>query len=72
MVIKLDMANAYDRLEWRFLLKAMETFGFSARSRDLIYRNICNIGYQFRINGEITCSFRSTQGVRQGDPLSPL
>lgn len=72
MVIKLDMVKAYDRLEWRFLLKVMETFGFSARSRDLIYRCICNIEYQFQINGELTGSFRSSRGVRQGDPLSPL
>lgn len=72
MGLKLDMAKAYDRLEWRFLLKAMEVFGFFAQSRDLIYRNICNIEYQFRINGEISGSFRSSRGVRQGDPLSPL
>lgn len=50
----------------------MEVFGFSAQSRDLIYRNICNIEYQFRINGKITSSFRSSRGVRQGDTLSPL
>lgn len=50
----------------------MEVFGFSAQSRDLIYLNICNIEYQFRINGKITGSFRSSQGVRQGDPLLPL
>lgn len=72
MVMKLDMVKTYDRLELRFLLKAMEVFVFSAQSRDLIYRNIYNIEYQFRINGEITGSFQSFRGVRQGDPLSPL
>lgn len=41
-------------------------------SRELIYRNIANIWYQFRINGEITGNFCSSRGVRQGDPLSPL
>lgn len=50
LVVKLDMTKAYDHLEWRFLLRAMEAFGFSSTSRDLIYRNICNIWYQFRIN----------------------
>lgn len=30
VVLKLDMAKAYDRLECIFLLKAMEVFGFSA------------------------------------------
>lgn len=54
VVFKVDMAKAYDRLQWRFLLKAMEVFGFSAASRDLVYRNICNIWYHFKINGEVT------------------
>lgn len=56
-ILKIDMAKAYDRLEWRFLLRAMETFGFSAASRDLVYRNISNICYQFWINGEIKGKF---------------
>lgn len=71
VAFKLDMANAYDRLEWRSL-RTMKAFGFSSQARDLIYRNICNIWYSFKINGEYYCSFRSFCGVRQGDPLSPL
>lgn len=61
-------------IDWSggFLLRALEVFGFSPVSRDLIYRNIANIWYQFRINGEVTGNFRSSRGVRQGDPLSPL
>lgn len=70
VVMKFDMANAYDRLELRFLLKTMEVLGFSAGARDLIYRNICNIRYSFWINGVRTGNFRSFRGVGQGDPLS--
>lgn len=72
IVIKLDMSKAYDRLKWTFLLRAMEAFGFSANSRDLVYRNICNIWYQFQINGETHGNFLSHNGVRQGDLLLPL
>lgn len=64
VVFKLDMANAYDRLDWRFLLKAMESFGFNAGARNLICRNLCNIWYTFRINGESIGNFRSFRGVR--------
>lgn len=66
IVFKLDMAKAYDRLEWRFLLRAMQSFGFSHGACDFIYRNICNIWYSFRINGESVGRFRSFRGVRQG------
>lgn len=72
IVIKLDISKAYDRLKWTFLLRAMEAFGFSANSRDLVYRNICNIWYQFQINGETHGNFLSHNGVRQGELLLPL
>lgn len=71
IAFKIGMAKAYDRLEWRFLLKAMEAFGFSPQARDLIYRNLC-IWYSFQINGEYFGSFRSFPVVRKGNPLSPL
>lgn len=64
VVLKLDMAKAYDRLEWRFLPKAKEVLGFSVQSRDLIYRNMCTLSTNFVINGEFTGSVRSSRGVR--------
>lgn len=72
MVFKLDMAKEYDRLKWRFLLRAMKAFEFNEYSRDPIYHNLCTIWYRFRINGEYRGICRSFRGVRQGDPLSPL
>lgn len=64
VIFKLDMAKAYDHLEWRFLLRAMKVFGFSDQAMDLIYRNVCDIWYTLRINGEYTGNFRSFRGVR--------
>lgn len=40
--------------------------------QDLIYRSICNIWYRININGFLSNKFRSSRGVTQGDPLSPL
>lgn len=72
LIIKFDMSKAYDRLEWRFLLKALKSMGFSKTFQDLIYRSICNIWYRVNVNGILSDKFRSSRGVRQGDPLSPL
>lgn len=63
MTFKVDMAKAYDKLEWRFLLKAMEKFGFPPQVIDLVYRNICNIWYNFRINGEAYELGEATTGL---------
>lgn len=59
-------------MEWRLLLRAMQTMGFSNDVWDLIYRNIRGITYRVCINGFYSDKFRSSRGVRQGDPLSPL
>lgn len=66
------MSKAYDRVEWRFLIRAMRAMGFSSTFQDLIYRSICNIKYRICVNGFFSKEFQSTRGVRQGDPLSPL
>lgn len=72
IIFKYDMSKAYDRVEWRFLLRSMRAMGFSDLVQDLVYRTICNIRYRVCINGFYSSEFRSSRGVRQGDPLSPL
>lgn len=50
MVIKLDMAQAYDRLEWKFLLHALKCFGFNCHWIHLIKECISTVTYSFLIN----------------------
>lgn len=40
--------------------------------QDMVYISICDIHYKINVNGECSTEFRSSRGVRQGDPLSPL
>ncbi|XP_027120510.1 uncharacterized protein [Coffea arabica] len=70
VILKLDMEKAYDRVEWGFLLYMLREFGFKEGVVDLIFRLISNVWFSVLVNGELTSVFKSTRGVRQGDPLS--
>lgn len=47
VVIKLDMAKAYHRLEWEFLIKVLEKLGFDSKVVDKIWRLVANNWYSF-------------------------
>ncbi|XP_019233156.1 PREDICTED: uncharacterized protein LOC109213783 [Nicotiana attenuata] len=71
VIIKLDMAKAYDRISWTFLMAVMRKLGFSENWIDIIWGLLQGIWYSIIINGDRTGFFTSTQGLKQGDPLSP-
>lgn len=72
VVIKLDMAKAYDRVSWFFLMKVLRKVGFSEYFVDMIWRLLANNYYFVMINGKPHGFFHSTRGVKQGEPLSPV
>jgi len=65
VVIKLDMAKAYDRVNWRFLVRVLEKMGFDANVVDLIWRLVANNWYSILINGKAHGFFHSTRGVNK-------
>ncbi|XP_060216553.1 uncharacterized protein LOC132644029 [Lycium barbarum] len=71
VIIKLDMAKAYDRVSWQFLTKVLERMGFDGAFVDKIWRLLANNWYSVMLNGRSHGFFHSTRGVKQGDPLSP-
>ncbi|XP_060190564.1 uncharacterized protein LOC132619785 [Lycium barbarum] len=71
VIIKLDMAKAYDRVSWLFLTKVLRRMGFGEFTIDLVFRVISNNWYSILINGQPHGFFKSSRGVKQGDPLSP-
>jgi hypothetical protein len=69
--IKLDMAKAYDRIEWRFLENTLTTMGFPSRLINTIMRCVTTVSFSILVNGNPSPGFSPHRGIRQGDPLSP-
>ncbi|KAL9659106.1 hypothetical protein QQ045_021149 [Rhodiola kirilowii] len=71
IVIKLDMAKAYDRISWSFILGVLRKMGFGETWCDMVSRCISHCFYSVKWDGQLYGYFKSSRGVRQGDPLSP-
>jgi len=71
VAIKLDMEKTYDRLEWDFIHKCFQDFGFHQQWIKWIMECISSVSYSLLINDEPNKLFQPSRGIRQGDPLSP-
>jgi hypothetical protein len=72
LAIKIDIAKAFDTLDWHFLLKVLKSFGFCETFCNWIQTILHSAKLSISINGKQEGFFSCTRGVRQGDPLSPL
>lgn len=52
MAIKLDMSNAYNRVEWAFTKKVLQRLGFHEKWIKWILKWISIVFYSILINGE--------------------
>ena len=72
MFMKLDIQKAYDMVNWRFLCKTLEAFGFSHQWINLIFKCISTTKISVLVNGSPEGFFKISRGIKQGDPLSPF
>ena len=72
MIISIDEAKAFDKIQHPFMIKTLQTMGIEGT-----YLNIIKAIYNMHtaniiLNGENLKAFPLRSGRRQGCPLSPL
>ena len=71
VLCKLDIEKAYDKINWNFLTVVLIKMGFKEKWLGWIEWCISTASFSVMLNGSLEGFFRSSRGLRQGDPLSP-
>jgi len=72
LLLKVDIAKAFDSVAWPFLLEVLEQLGFSRRWRDWISFILSTASTKVLVNGRLGRRIAHARGLHQGDPISPM
>jgi len=72
LLIKVDIAKAFDSVSWPFLLELLRHIGFPQRWTDLLSILLSSASTKVLVNGRPGRRLCHARGLRQGDPLSPM
>jgi hypothetical protein len=72
LLIKLDIAKAFDTVRWDYMLDLLQRLGFPQRWRALLVTLFSTASSRIILNGIPRKDILHGRGLRQGDPLSPL
>ena len=71
-ILKIDLAKAFDRVNWSYLHFILIQTGFPPTFINWIMGCICHASFGILINGTASDFFHAGRGLRQGCPLPPL
>lgn len=70
-MLKVDLRKAFDSVRWDFIISALRALAIPERFIHWISECISTPSFSISVNGNSDGFFKSTKGLRQGDPLSP-
>ncbi|CAN6173732.1 unnamed protein product [Urochloa humidicola] len=70
-MLKLDLAKAFDRLEWSFVAQALRRQGFHDHFIQLVHCCISTASFSVLVNGQAFGSFSAQRGIRQVTGQTP-
>lgn len=68
LVWKIDFMKAFDTVSWSFMDRLFEKYGFNVKWRRWLSTCSSTARFSILINGKSEDFFKSTRGLRQGDP----
>ena len=70
-MLKVDLRKAFDSVRWDFILASLQALAIPDNYISLIQECLSTASFSVSVNGVSGGFFKSTKGIRQGDPLSP-
>jgi hypothetical protein len=72
LIFKIDFEKAYNKINWSFVQQTLRMKGFSPTWCRWITSFMEGGHVRIKINDQVGQNFQTKEGVRQGDPLSPI
>ena len=70
-MLKINLAKAFDRIEWSFILDVLRHKGYHGHFIKVIHACISTVSFSVNVNGQFYGQISATRGIKIGYQLSP-